>query len=194
MSTDPMPSPREELAAGIRNLHANRNWILALGVVLILVGSVAISLTARATITAIETIGLLLLFAAGGQVASAIWTRGWDGVLSHLLTGIVYGILGCLILAHPGVTAAMLTVLIAASFLIGGLFRMIAALALRFHGWGWTLVSGAITFGLGLMIWQQWPGDSLWVIGLFLGIDLIFAGWTWVALAMGLGRLPVKPA
>ena len=194
MSSAPNPSPREELAAGLRSLHANRNWLLALGILLILVGTMAITLTALAAITTILTLGVLLLLAAGGQIASVLWTRGWDGVMSHLLVGIMYGILGVLILQHPGVAAASLALLLTVSFLVGGLFRIVAAFALRFHGWGWTLLSGVITFLLGAMIWQQWPFDSLWIIGLFVGIDLIFAGWAWVTLAMGLGRMTMNTA
>src|SRR2546425_132118 len=41
-----------------------------------------------------------------------------------------------------------------------------------------------VMFGLGVAIWRQWPESSLWVIGLFVGIDLIFNGWSWVMLAM----------
>ena len=59
----------------------------------------------------------------------------------------------------------------------------------RFPHWGWTLVGGIINLVLGIMIWQQWPVSGLWVIGLFVGIDLIFTGWTWVMLALSVKKL-----
>ncbi len=45
---------------------------------------------------------------------------------------------------------------------------------------------GIITFVLGLLVLAQWPASGLWVIGLFVGIDLIFYGCAWIALALEL--------
>lgn len=73
--------------------------------------------------------------------------------------------------------------------MVGGLFRIIGSLAYRFPHWGWVLVGGVINLVLGIMIWQQWPEAAFWVIGLFVGIDLIFTGWTWVMLALGIKNL-----
>ena len=58
------------------------------------------------------------------------------------------------------------------------------ALVDRFPGWGYVLTNGVITLVLGIMLWRQWPEDSLWVIGLFLGIDLFVSGCTWAMLAL----------
>ena len=78
--------------------------------------------------------------------------------------------------------------MIAALFLVSGVGRMLYAVAARFHDWGWALLGGLVTFLLGLMIWQSWPVSGLWVIGTFVGIDLIFRGWAWVSLALHLRR------
>ena len=77
--------------------------------------------------------------------------------------------------------------------LVGGLFRIIGSLMYQFPHWGWTLVGGIINLALGIMIWEQWPEASLWVIGLFIGIDLIFTGWTWVMLALSVKRRGLQP-
>jgi uncharacterized membrane protein HdeD (DUF308 family) len=82
--------------------------------------------------------------------------------------------------------------MLAAAFLVGGLLRIIIALTHRFRNWGWVLANGVVTFLLGLMIWQRWPEASERVIGLVVGIELIFAGWSWVALALAVRSLP-KP-
>jgi uncharacterized membrane protein HdeD (DUF308 family) len=60
----------------------------------------------------------------------------------------------------------------------------------RFSGWPWVVLNGVITLVLGVMIWRQWPESALWVIGLFLGIDLVFSGWTWVLLALAVRSIP----
>ena len=69
-------------------------------------------------------------------------------------------------------------------FMVIGIMRTVTAIAMRFPGWGWVLLSGLITFILGIMIKSQWPVTGLWVIGLFIGIDLIFSGWSYVMLSM----------
>ncbi len=71
-------------------------------------------------------------------------------------------------------------------FLIGGLFQLIGSLTVHVPGWGWQAVDGIITLVLGVLVLSQWPVSGLWVIGLFIGIDLIFYGGAWIALALGL--------
>jgi uncharacterized membrane protein HdeD (DUF308 family) len=62
----------------------------------------------------------------------------------------------------------------------------VVALAQRFHEWGWVLLNGGITLLLGMLINRQLPGSALWVIGLFVGIEMVFNGWAWIMLALGL--------
>ena len=81
-------------------------------------------------------------------------------------------------------SAMALTLLMAMLFLIGGIFRIIVALAVPMHHWGWLLLSGVINVLLGVLIWRQYPWSGLWVIGLFIGIDLFFSGWSLVMLAL----------
>ena len=77
-----------------------------------------------------------------------------------------------------------MTLLLACALMVGGLFRIIGSLMYRFPYWGWILAGGIINLVLGIMIWQQCPCLASSVIGLFVGIDLIFTGWTWVMLAL----------
>jgi uncharacterized membrane protein HdeD (DUF308 family) len=71
-------------------------------------------------------------------------------------------------------------------FLIGGLFQLIGSFAVSLPGWGWQALDGIITIILGALVLAQWPASGLWVVGLFIGIDLIFYGFAWIALALGL--------
>jgi uncharacterized membrane protein HdeD (DUF308 family) len=97
-----------------------------------------------------------------------------------------------LILLRPAAGAASLTLLLAALFLVSGLFRIGFALAVRIDGWGWQVLSGLVTFVLGLLISAGWPGSSIWVIGTFISIDLIFGGWSFIMIALAVRR--VAPA
>ena len=96
-----------------------------------------------------------------------------------------------LMVNHVGEAAAVMTLLLATFFLVGGLFRVLAAVALHFPNWPWTFVSGLVSVLLGASIWRQWPYDSFWVIGLFIGIELLFRGCSLVMLALAARRVGV---
>lgn len=189
LESRPFGTTRAEMDA----MRSNWGWYLALGIVLIIVGMLAASMTFAAGLATVTFLGILTLVAAATEFVSTIWSRSWQGVLLHLLIGVLYAVLGFLILSRPGLALATLTLLVAAMFLVGGIFRVVFAASMRFHNWGWAVAGGLISIVLGVMIWQDWPESAIWAIGLLVGIDLIFTGWTWVMLALGLRSLP-RPA
>jgi uncharacterized membrane protein HdeD (DUF308 family) len=173
-------------------LHALRNewWtFLALGVALIVFGTIAIGSAVMTTVAVTVLFGFLLLAGGITQIVSAFWTGRWSGMLLHLLIGVLYTIVGLMTIDDPFESAAALTLLIALVLIFSGVFRIVTALADRFTGWGWVLLSGGVSLLLGLMIYRQWPATGAWAIGLFVGIEMIFNGWVWVMLALGLRRL-----
>jgi uncharacterized membrane protein HdeD (DUF308 family) len=107
-------------------------------------------------------------------------------MLLHLLIGILYTVVGFMISDEPVENAILLTKMIAIFLIVAGLFNIVAALLHRFHRWGWVLLNGCVTLLMGVLINRQWPGSALWVIGLFVGIEMIFNGWAWIMLAIGL--------
>ena len=86
-----------------------------------------------------------------------------------------------------------LTLLVACFLMAGGLFKVVGALSYRFAAWGWTLAGGVVDLILGVMIWREWPASELWVIGLYVGVNLLFRGFNWVALGIALRALPRRP-
>jgi uncharacterized membrane protein HdeD (DUF308 family) len=177
---DPIPTGLPRLAR-LRRLWL---WFLILGIVLILLGVLAIGVPFVATLTTVLVFGILLLAGGVVQVVSAILARGWQGFFLHLLAGILHFIVGGLMIERPLLAAEALTLLLAVAFLAGGIARILYVLFERFPGWPWVLLNGVVTLILGLAIWRQWPGSGIWVIGVFVGIDLIFNGWSWVMLAL----------
>jgi uncharacterized membrane protein HdeD (DUF308 family) len=167
------------------SVRKNWGWFLALGIVQIVAGALALGFAFSATLASVMTLGILLLIAAGAQTAAAIWARDWSGFFLFLLLGVLYAVAGFLTLQHPLLAAEGLTLMLAAAFLIGGVFRIVVALIARFPSWGWVLCNGIVTVLLGIAIWKQWPGSGLWVLGTFVGIDLIVNGVTWSVLAVG---------
>jgi uncharacterized membrane protein HdeD (DUF308 family) len=172
-----------EEAAGIRK---NWGWFLALGIIQVIVGILAVGFAFSATLASVMTLGVLLIIAAGAQTAAAVLARDWGGFFMFLLLGILYGVAGFLTIAYPLEAVEGLTLMLAAIYWIGGMFRIISALVERFDSWGWVLLNGVIAMLLGFLIWQQWPWSALWVLGTLVGIDLIVNGVTWSVLAVGI--------
>jgi uncharacterized membrane protein HdeD (DUF308 family) len=180
--------PAEEMQA-LRNYWV---WFLILGAALVFAGTFAIGWACIVTITVAATwvFGFLLLASGIAQIVNSFWVGRWGGMLAHLLIGVFYTLAGFLIIDQPETAAVSLTLLIAIFLMVGGIFRIVIGVSERFAGWGWVLLNGGVTFLLGLMIYKQWPGSSLWVIGLFVGIDLIFNGLAWIMLSLAVRRMP----
>lgn len=143
-----------------------------------------ISSSYYATVFSVVFFGFFLLAAGIVQIVQAFLASKWSGLFLSLLVGILYAVTGVLAIARPEVTAVALTFWIAALCFAAGLFKMMASLILRFDQWGWVFFNGLVTFLLGLMIYSSWPLSGLWVIGLFIGVDLILSGLSWIALSL----------
>ncbi|SFJ47721.1 HdeD family acid-resistance protein [Planctomicrobium piriforme] len=174
----------------LQGLKKDWYWLLVLGLSLVVLGTIAITVPFFATVEVVTILGILMLMAGIAQVISAFQTARWKGFLLQMLMGILYSVSGFLILENPVEGAAGLTLLMAAFFFTSGVFRIAVAMTERFHGWGWTLLNGAVNVLLGLVIWQQFPVSALWMIGLLVGIELLFNGWTWVMLAFAVKNIP----
>lgn len=168
----------------VRDAKKNWGWFLALGILLVLLGSAVISSSYYATVFSIIFFGFFLVAAGIVQIVQAFLAHKWSGLFLSLLVGILYVITGALAVFRPELTAVTLTLWIALFCFAVGLFKMISSLILRFDQWGWVFFNGLITFLLGLMIYTNWPLSGLWVIGLFIGIDLLLSGISWIALSI----------
>jgi uncharacterized membrane protein HdeD (DUF308 family) len=167
------------VSASGHELHALRDqwWcFLILGIALVLLGATAVGSSFAASVTIVVLFGFLLL--AGGviQVVSSFWAGKWSGMLLHLLIGLLYSIVGFMIIDAPVENTLLITKVIAIFLIVSGIFRIAAALVQRFPDWGWVLLNGGVTLLLGLLINRQWPTSGFWVIGLFVGIEMIFNG------------------
>jgi uncharacterized membrane protein HdeD (DUF308 family) len=103
-------------------------------------------------------------------------------------------VVGMFVVKEPVESTLEFTLLIAAMFFVSGILRIISAMTLQYTGWGLVLLNGVISVLLGVMIYRQWPASGTWVIGLFVGIDMIFNGFSWIMLSLGLKSLPKLPA
>ena len=181
--------PSQLPLSAIEELHRHWALFLALGIALILLGGIGISASGLVTLASVVFFGWLLIIGGVGVTIHAFWASRWSGFFTQLLSGVLYLVVGWILVARPGIGAVTLTLAFAISLVVQGAFRIGAALSTRMDGWGSLLVSGIVTLVLGLMIWNEWPLSGLWVIGLFVGIDLLFYGWWLVSLALSVRRL-----
>jgi uncharacterized membrane protein HdeD (DUF308 family) len=189
-----MTQPRANEAglqtAGLEELRRSWGWYVALGIALVILGTIALGRTFLMTVASVLFFGWLLIIGGVMESVHAFWRKKWIGFVVDFLLGILYVVVGFMVVANPGASAVALTLLIAMVLIFRGIFRFVAALAVRPPSWGWSLLSGLVGVLLGILIWRQWPLSGLWVIGLFVGIEMIFSGWSLLMLGLAAKNLP----
>lgn len=164
----------------------NWGWFLFFGVGLMVLGIAAIVRSVAATVISMLFFGWLLLIAAGIEVVQTLMAGRETGMFQHLAAAVLFGVVGLLIVWRPVVSAEILTLLMGAFFLVTGLFQIVSPVMTSSPDWGWHALNGVITVLLGFLVLAQWPVSGLWVIGMFVGIDLLFYGLAWIAVALHL--------
>jgi uncharacterized membrane protein HdeD (DUF308 family) len=159
-------------------------WLMAWGILLILAGMIGLGYEFAVSVVTTLFVGGLMIVYGVMEVVNAFRHQRWSGFFLFLFGGILSIVAGGVIWARPLASLEVLTLLVAAYFLVLGSFRVVGAVSSRHPGWGWGLFNGAISVVLGLLIWNRWPYSSLWVIGMFVAIDMIFQGWNYVMLAL----------
>jgi uncharacterized membrane protein HdeD (DUF308 family) len=171
----------------------HRGWLIAAGVVLTILGVLAIATSVATTVLSMAVLGWMLIVGGIVQIIHAFSAQRWRGVILSLLEGVVYGVVGVLIAARPLESAVVATLLLGGFLMISGLFRILAVPTfLRVRNWGWVLASGIVSFLIGLAIWAQWPVSGVWVLGAFVGIEMI--GWGISLIMLGVALRDVDAA
>jgi uncharacterized membrane protein HdeD (DUF308 family) len=186
-ASDTLRNP--QVSSVMAPLRAKSGWIVALGVVYLLAGFVALGSVVMATVASVLIVGVMMIVAGVAEVFSAFQIKSWGKFLLWVLLGVLYIIAGFVTFENPLLAAALLTLILGASLVASGIMRIVLAFSIKQETpWIWVLLSGVITLLLGLLILAHWPVSSLYILGLFLGIDLIMAGTGWIGLGFGLRR------
>ncbi len=186
-----------QILLGLETVQKHWGYFLASGIAFLVLGTIALAYTVFTTLASVFVFGVALFIGGIFQTVHAFKTSAskWSGFLLDLLVGVLYVVTGLLMAVHPLAGAQSLTLLLAAFFLVMGLFRTMGAVILQPPSWGWLLVSGIVTLLLGIFVWIQWPESALWVIGTLVAIDMIFNGVWLVMLALnvrGLSPLEIQ--
>jgi uncharacterized membrane protein HdeD (DUF308 family) len=168
-------------------LEKGWGWLLGLGILLSVLGLLLIAAPALGTLAIDLLVGWFLIIGGVAQLFHAFMEKAWRGFLLELLSGLLYLVVGLLLVFYPMAGAQALTIFLAAFLLVEGIVRIALGLRVRpAQGWGWLLSGGIVTVILALLIWMQWPSSALWVIGLLVGVNLLFTGWTLTMMAIAI--------
>lgn len=170
-------------------LRAKWGWILALGIVYVIAGFVALGSVVMATVASVLIVGVMMIVAGVAEIINAFQCKGWGKFLVWVLLGALYIVAGFVTFENPLLAAALLTLLLGASLVASGVVRIFLAFSMkREQPWIWLLLSSIVTLLLGLLILAHWPVSSVYILGIFLGIDLVMAGAGWIGISLALHR------
>jgi len=165
-------------------------WAIALSILLIALGVLAIAIPGVAAVAVTTLVAWLLIFGGIFHFVMAFSTKGAGAVIWEVLVGLVYILGGGYMLFHPLLGVATLTLLLAAFFLVEGIFEIIAFFKIRgTSGAGWMLFDGLVTLLLAGLIWAHWPSSSVWAIGTIVGVSLLVSGIKWLMISLAARRV-----
>jgi len=166
------------------------NVLMFTGIALVVLGIGAIFSPAIAGKAVVYFIGGLLLATGVLQVITSLRAASAGGAIasgkvSGVILGVITGLAGLVVLAHPLYGLAALTLVLAVFFVAEGIWKIVASFSYRpATGWFAMLLSGVLGLALGWMIWAQWPVSGIWAVGVLVGVDLLSTGASLIAVAL----------
>jgi uncharacterized membrane protein HdeD (DUF308 family) len=165
-------------------------WSIALSVLMIISGMLAIVIPPIAGIAVTIFVGWLLVFSGVMHFVYAWHTRGSGGIILELFLGIAYSFVGVYVLLRPLQGMVSLTLALAIYLLVESALEFALAIRLRpLPGSGWLFVDAIITVILAAMIWRTWPSSAAWVLGTLVGISMLFNGMARLMISLAARRL-----
>lgn len=165
-------------------------WLIALSILMILTGIVAIAMPGISSVTFTLVFGWLLLFNGIVRLVKSFQSKPIRGFWWSLVVGIVYAIAGLYVIFNPVEAVLTLTWLFGFMLIVEGIITIIAAFVNKAGGnLSWLVVlDGVITLILGILVLSQWPVSAVWLIGLYVGISILISGISLLAIALATRR------
>ncbi|WP_367607263.1 HdeD family acid-resistance protein [Legionella sp. W05-934-2] len=184
-----MKEQDKEIFLASRRLQRNWGWLLFLGILFVILGTVGLGMLVSITVMSMYFIAVLLFIAGFAQLADSFKCLHWHGMLWHLVIAFLYLIAGALVSYDPLMASTLITAFLAWLFIFMGIARTILWFKLnKAPGTGWFLLSALASLALGVILLVHWPMSGVWFIGLIIAIELIVAGWTYILLAVSFRR------
>lgn len=170
----------------IERLRHRWGWFVGLGALIAALGVIALVLVVSATLVSVFVIALFMVVAGGAEIVMGFNARNWCRFVLWIFGGIAYIVVGAFALAQPLMAAAVFTLVLGAGMVAMGVIRIYVASHLGKGARVPSMLAGAVTLAVGGIILVGWPTNSLVVLGILLGLDLIFWGGSWIALGLRL--------
>lgn len=182
----------EAIVAGMKRASG---WSIVLGILMILVGMIAILAPLIAGVVIVYVVAWTAIFNGGAQLVYGFRAHSGGRLVLEILLGLLYIVAGVFILTHPAGGLLALTLIIASFLLVYGVVALVLAFQMRPHtGWGWVLFDAIVTILLGALIWAHWPINSEWVVGTLVGISFIASGVSRLMLSLAVRKLAARAA
>jgi len=177
----------EALVGGIKRASG---WSIALGVVMIVLGIVAMLAPWEFGILIALIIGWSAIFNGVAQIIYGVKTHSGGRSVLEIILGLIYIVAGVYLLLHPVPGLLVLTIFLASLLIVYGIFALVLAFRMKPHrGWGWVLFDAIITILLGVLIWAHWPWNAEWVVGTLFGISILVSGVTRLMMSLAIRRI-----
>ena len=177
-------------AAEIAEVRKFWVWFLLIGILLMVLGATCIVKAQTATTFSILVLGWILMISGVFWLINSFLAIASPMFFLFLLSALIRGGIGYLLIRHPNAGAEGVTMLLAVLFIVGGLFRTAGASVIKFPWWGWTVLSGIVAVVLGVYLLANWPVASTFFVGIVIGVDLLFDGGALMAFGAAIRSLP----
>lgn len=168
------------------DIHRRWGWFVALGVLMIIAGVIALLSVFMATVATVIWVGAMMIVSGVFEIVHGFQLKSWGRFFLWIVIGLLYIVAGFIAFMNPILASSVLTLMLGFGLVFAGVMRIVLAMQMRTGAaWGWVVFSGAITLLLGAIIVLHWPVSSLYALGIFLGVDLIIAGASWLGIGLG---------
>jgi uncharacterized membrane protein HdeD (DUF308 family) len=174
-----MESIREAASGWVHDAKKNAGWLVALGVVTVIAGCLAMGSPLASGLTVAVIMGVAMTIGGVARTIGAFSARSFGQGTLGFIGGILTFGAGLILTAQPGIGLATLTLMLGSYLVIDGISSAVLAFRVRPEtGWGWMLFSAVMGVVLGFFLLREWPLSGVWAIGTLVGINLIFAGFS----------------
>jgi len=178
-----------------REIKSGSGWMIAYGVILVILGFMAIGSPFMIGITTAMLVGGIVLVGGILQCVHAFKCSSFGWGLWTFILGLLTVACGALMLAHPLLGLGFMTLMLIIYFLTEGLFEIVHAFQIKpIQGWGFVLFSGIVSVLLAFLLWRQWPVSGAWAVGMLVGLKILFTGWAAIGVGFGARALTTRAA
>lgn len=173
----------------METIQRYRGVLIFEGIIFAILGCLAIALPQFFTIAIELLVGWLFVIAGIVLFIRSFQISGDSGFWPTLISAILNIIIGILLLIYPLAGVLSLTMLLIAFFILDGIAKIYLSFQWKpIKNWGWLLVSGILSLVLAALLIGGWPGTAAWAIGLLVGINMLFSGISFIALALSMPK------